>query len=483
MLSRDEILAIYRAGPEAMVALVEKLWATQVTLEQQVQVLAARVAELEARLNQDSHNSHQPPSSDGPAKRPRTRSLRQRSGKKSGGQAGHPGVTRALVDDPDVVIPHMPTVCVGCGAALESVPEAGRERRQVIEIPKPRPEVTEHQAVQKACPVCQTLTAGEFPPEVAQPVQYGPRAKAAGVYLQTYQLLSYERTVEALGDLFGVYPSEGTLTSAQRTAYARLEPVEQAIRDALQEADVAHVDETGIRVAGRTEWAHVMSTHLLTFYAHHAKRGREAFKATGLLLGFGGRRVHDAWAPYLKLPGLYALCNAHLLRELIGLHEETGHAWVQKLIRLLLSMKAAVAQARAAGQTALTPRQRAGFEAAYTHFVTEGLRANPPPKPTGKRGRPKQTPARNLLDRLETHRVAILAFLHDFRVPFDNNQAERDLRMLKVKHKISGCFRSPQGAAYFCRIRGYLSTLRKQDYSILDGLTSVFAGQPYMPRL
>ena len=483
MLSRDEILAIYRAGPEAMVALVEKLWATQVTLEQQVQVLAARVAELEARLNQDSHNSHQPPSSDGPAKRPRTRSLRQRSGKKSGGQAGHPGVTRALVDDPDVVIPHMPTVCVGCGAALESVPEAGRERRQVIEIPKPRPEVTEHQAVQKACPVCQTLTAGEFPPEVAQPVQYGPRAKAAGVYLQTYQLLSYERTVEALGDLFGVYPSEGTLTSAQRTAYARLEPVEQAIRDALQEADVAHVDETGIRVAGRTEWAHVMSTHLLTFYAHHAKRGREAFKAIGLLLGFGGRRVHDAWAPYLKLPGLYALCNAHLLRELIGLHEETGHAWVQKLIRLLLSMKAAVAQARAAGQTALTPRQRAGFEAAYTHFVTEGLRANPPPKPTGKRGRPKQTPARNLLDRLETHRVAILAFLHDFRVPFDNNQAERDLRMLKVKHKISGWFRSPQGAAYFCRIRGYLSTLRKQDYSILDGLTSVFAGQPYMPRL
>jgi len=483
MLSRDEILAIYRAGPEAMVALVEKLWATQVTLEQQVQGLAARVAELEARLNQDSHNSHQPPSSDGPAKRPRTRSLRQRSGKKSGGQAGHPGVTRALVDDPDVVIPHMPTVCVGCGAALESVPEAGRERRQVIEIPKPRPEVTEHQAVQKACPVCQTVTAGEFPPEVAQPVQYGPRAKAAAVYLQTYQLLSYERTVEALGDLFGVYPSEGTLTSAQRTAYARLEPVEQAIRDALQEADVAHVDETGIRVAGRTEWAHVMSTHLLTCYAHHAKRGREAFKAIGLLLGFGGRRVHDAWAPYLKLPGLYALCNAHLLRELIGLHEETGHAWVQKLIRLLLSMKAAVAQARAAGQTALIPRQRAGFEAAYTRFVTEGLRANPPPKPTGKRGRPKQTPARNLLDRLETHRVAILAFLHDFRVPFDNNQAERDLRMLKVKHKISGCFRSPEGAAYFCRIRGYLSTLRKQDYSILDGLTSVFAGQPYMPRL
>ncbi len=238
-----------------------------------------------------------------------------------------------------------------------------------------------------------------------------------------------------------------------------------------------------MRVAGRTEWVHVMSTSRLTFYAHHAKRGHEALEAIGLLLDFVGRRVHDAWAPYLKLPGLYALCNAHLLRELIGLHEDTGQAWVQKLIRLLLRMKAAVAQARAAGQTALSPRQCAGYEAAYTRWVNEGSRANPPPKPTGKRGRPKQAPARNLLDRLDTHREAMLAFLHDFRVPFDNNQAERDLRMLKVKHKVSGCFRGPQGAAYFGRIRGYIATLRKQGYSILDGLTTLFAGQPYRPQL
>jgi transposase len=438
MLSRDEILAIYQAGPEAMVALVEQLLATQATLEQQVAGLTARVAELEARLNKDSHNSHQPPSSDGPAKRPRPRSLRQRSGKKRGGQSGHRGVTRTLVDDPDVVLPHLPTACAECGASLESVPEAGRERRQIIELPKPRPEVTEHQAVQKACPICQTVTAGEFPPEVTQPVQYGPRAKAAAVYLQTYQLLPYERTVEALGDLFGVYPSEGTLTSAQGLAYTRLAPVEQAIQDALRRADVAHVDETSIRVAGRTEWVPVMSTALLTFYAHHAKRGRKAFEAIGLLIGFCGRRVHDAWAPYLNLTGLYALCNAHLLRELIGLHEETGQPWIPKLIKLLLGMKAAVAEARAAGQTALTPKQCAGYDAAYTRFLNEGLQANPPSPPTGKRGRPKQTPARNLLERLGTHRQAILAFMHDVTVPFDNNQAERDLRMLKVKQKVSG---------------------------------------------
>ena len=469
MLSRDEILAIYQAGPDAMVALVEQLLANQATLEQQVTGLTTRVAELEARLNKDSHNSHKPPSSDGPAKRPRVHSLRKRSGKKSGGQEGHPGVTRALVDEPDVLVPHAPTVCAGCGASLANASETGRERRQVIEIPKPRPEVTEHQTVHKACPVCQTVTAGEFPADVTQPVQYGPRTKAAAVYLQTYQLLSYARTVEALNDLFGVAPSEGTLAIAQGTASIRLEPVERAIQDALRQADVAHVDETGIRVAHRTEWVHVMSTTTLTFYAHHAKRGREAFEAIGLLLNFGGRRVHDAWGPYLTLAGLYALCNAHLLRELIGLHEETGQAWAQKLIRLLLKMKAAVAEAQAVGQTTLSSKQCAGYEAAYTRCLNEALRAHPPPKPTGKRGRPKQTPARNLLDRLETHRAAILAFLHDFRVPFDNNQAERDLRMLKVKHKVSGCFRSPDGADAFCRIRGYVSTLRKQGYSILAG--------------
>jgi len=497
MLRRDEIRAIYDAGPEAIVALVEQLLVTQAALEEQVkvlttqaqvltaqaQVLTARVQVLEAQLNKDSHNSSKPPSSDGPAKRPHPRSLRLQSGKPSGGQEGHSGQTRLLVDDPQVVIPHVPKVCGCCGRPLTAATEVGRERRQVIEIPRPRPEVTEHQAIQKRCPFCETVTTAEFPPEVSQLVQYGPRTKAVAVYLQTYQLLPYERTAEAMRDLFGICPSEGTLATAQQTAYTRLAGVEQAIRGSLRKADVVHADESGVRVAGHTAWVHVVSTAFLTFYAHHAKRGSVAIEAIGLLVKFAGRRVHDAWVAYLNLTGLYALCNAQLLRELISLCEETEQAWLQKLIRLLLSMKAAVAQAHTAGQTALSPKQLAGYEAAFTRFVTEGLRANPPPKPTGKRGRPKQTTARNLLDRLVTHRAAVLAFLHDFRVPFDNNQAERDLRMFKVKQKVSGCFRSSDGADYFCRIRGYLSTLRKQDYSILDGLTSVFEGQPYMPRL
>lgn len=463
-----------------MVAWVQQLFDTR---DQQLADVTARVAQLESRQNKDSHNSSKPPASDGLAKKPHSRSLRRRSGKKSGGQNGHPGVTRLLVDDPEVVVVHAPRICRGCGASLTLAATVEQDRRQVIEIPAPHPVVTEHQALHKACAVCRTVTVGTFPPEVAQPVQYGPRLKAVMVYLQVHQLLSFERLVEALRDLFGIEPSEGTLASAQTLAYLRLAPVERAIHGALRQAAVANVDETGIRVAGRTEWVHVFSTAELTFYAHHAKRGLAAFEAIGLLVGFLGRRVHDSWAPYLSLPGLYALCNAHLLRELIGRSEDTQQAWLQALIQLLLNMQTAVITAKAAGQTELRPKQRAGFEAAYTRITNEGLRANPPSPPTGKAGHRKQTPTRNLLDRLVAHRPAVLAFLYDFRVPFDNNQAERDLRMLKVKLKVSGCFRSSAGADQFCRIRGYISTLRKQGYSVLDGLTSLFTGEPLMPEL
>ena len=483
MLSRDEILAIYAAGPEAVVQLVEALLATQVELRQQIATLTTRVTELEARLNRDSHNSHKPPSSDGLGKKPpRPHSLRKRSGKKSGGQTGHPGVTLALVDDPTDCQVWAPLVCRACGASLATADSVVRERRQVIDLPLPKLEIVEHQVLHKACPQCQAVTAGTFPPEVPQLVQYGPSVKAAAVYLQIGQFLSYERTIETLRDLFGVAPSEGTLTTAQAIAYTRLEPVEVAVVAALREQAVLTVDETGVRVTPALHWIHVAGTDTLTYYAHHTKRCLVAVKAIGVLIGFTGRRVHDAMAAYLKLPGLYALCNAHLLRELTALVEDMGQAWAASLIRLLVHMKDAVAAARAVGQTELPMRQRAGYEAAYTRLIQLGEQANPPP-PTGRRGRPKQTPARNLLDRLIAHRGAILAFLYDFDVPFDNNRAERDLRMIKVKLKVSRCFRSPAGAAYFCRIRGYISTLRKQDCSIFEGLVSVFAGQPYMPQL
>ncbi len=481
MLSRDEILTAYAVGPEALAQLVETI---QSQMGQQIATLTARVAELEARLNKDSHNSSKPPSSDGLSKKPaRSRSLRRRSGKTSGGQPGHPGTNLKLLDHPTERHAWAPAACRGCGASLAEAEVVQRERRQTVDLPQPRLEIVEHEAQHKLCPGCQLVTAGEFPSEITQVIAYGPRLKAALVYLQSAQLLSQERAVETLGELHGIRPSEGTLNTAQAIAYTRLAPVEQAIRTGLRQQAVLTVDESGMRVAGKLHWLHVAGSDQLTYYAHHVNRGLKAIQAIGLLMGYAGRRVHDALAAYLKLPGDYALCNAHLLRELIALSEDTQQPWTASLIRLLVRMKAAVAEAREAGLTALPARQRAGYEAAYTRLTQIGERANPTAPLTGKRGRTKQTPAWNLLDRLSTHRKAILAFLHDFAVPFDNNRAERDLRMIKVKLKVSGCFRSTAGADYFCRIRGYIATLRKQGYSVFEGLVSVFAGQPYMPRL
>lgn len=380
MLNRDEICAIYTAGSEAVVQLVEALLTTQTELRQQVATLTTRVAELEARLNKDSHNSHKPPSSDGLGKKPHPHSLRKRTGKKSGGQIGHPGVTLTLVDDPTDYQVWAPLVCSACGAPLAKADIVARERRQVIDVPAPKLEIVEHQVLHKACPQCQAVTAGSFPPDVSQPVQYGPHVKAAAVYLQVGQFLSYERTSETLRDLFGVMPSEGTLTTAQATAYTCLEPIETAIVAKLKEQRVLTVDETGVRVMQTLHWIHVAGTDTLTYYAHHAKRGLVAIQAIGVLIGFGGRRVHDAMAAYLKLPGLYALCNAHLLRELTALVEDTGQAWAASLIRLLVSLKDAVAEARATGQTELPTRQRAGYEAAYTRLIQAGEQANPPPR-------------------------------------------------------------------------------------------------------
>lgn len=484
MLSRDEILAIYAAGPEAVVQAIETLQTAQVQLLQQVGLLTARVAELEARLNKDSHNSSKPPSSDGLAKKPaRTRSQRRRSGKKSGGQKGHPGAHLAWSDHPTHQEVFAPSACRACGTSLAEAKVVKCERRQRVDLPEPKLDITDYEAQHRECPACHAVTAGEFPADVPPGVSYGPRAKTAMVYLRTAQFLSAERTAETLGELFGLWASEGTQETAHSTAHTTLEPVVEALKTALKHQTGLTVDESGLRVAGRLHWIHVMGTDHLTYYAQHPKRGTKAIEAIGVLPGFKGWMMHDALPAYLKLEGRHALCNSHLLRELTAIHENTGQAWSSRLCRLLVRMHRAVAQAREAGLTSLPARQLAQYEALYTRLVHLGETANPMAPPSGKRGRTKQTPARNLLNRLITQRQAVLAFLYDFDVPFDNNRAERDLRMVKVKLKVSGCFRSPEGADMFCRIRSYIATLRKQGYSVFDGLVSVFTGQPYMPRL
>ena len=486
----EELLAIYHAGPEAMVALVEALLDHLAALE-------ARVQTLEDRQALDSHNSSKPPSSDW--RKPAPRSLRPppgTSGRQTGGQPGHPGTTLRLVDTPDQLVVHRPAQCAACGAELAGVAagptRVGAERRQVVDLPPLALAVTEHRVARVACPTCGVETAGAFPVGVTQPVQYGDRLQALAVYLHAYQLLPYARTVEVLDDLFGAAPSEGTMQAAETTCFHGLAPTEAAIQGAVQQATTAHFDETSLRVAGQREWLHVASTPTLTHYGVHSKRGRDATDAIGILPGFTGTATHDAWAPYFTYDACaHALCNAHLLRELVYLHEQHHQGWADELATLLVTGKDLVDTARAAGQEHLDASTRATLAAHYDHLLAQGRAANPLPAPPPegtppappRRGKRKQTKAQNLLDRLGTHRHEVLAFLDDFAVPFDNNQAERDLRMMKVQQKISGGFRSPAGAAAFARIRGYLSTLRKQGLPVLHALEGVFAGSPLVPHL
>lgn len=475
-LSREEFQAIYDAGPDAAYALIERLWTQQAEV---IERLEARVKTLEDRLSQDSHTSSKPPSSDPPAKK--TRSLRGRSDRKPGGQPGHEGKTLPLVEMPDAVIVHPLTACPHCETTLETAPLVTVERRQVVELPPIQAHITEHQAEVKQCPHCGAISRGVFPAEVTAPVQYGPRLQAVGVYLTGYELLPYGRSGELMADLFGVPLSEGTLYRFMQAASEELRPTEMALKGALAKAAVAHFDETGGRIAGKLHWFHIASTERLTHYAWHAKRGQAAMTEIGILPGFLGIACHDAWASYFAFPSPHSLCNGHHLRELAFLVERHSQPWAEAMAALLREAYRAVEAAKVRGETALDPRIVEGFERRYREQIAEGYAANPPPERVpGRRGKVKQSTARNLLDRLSRYEPETLRFLHDFRVPFDNNQAERDVRMLKVQQKVSGGFRSEAGAKAFCRVRGYLSTARKQGHNILVALVEVFRSQPLL---
>jgi transposase len=314
-------------------------------------------------------------------------------------------------------------------------------------------------------------------------VQYGAAFGAVGVYLVQQQLLPYERACEVIQDLLGPTMSVGTLQGLVQRCAEQLEGVEQEIKAALTRAQVLHQDETGLYVAGQRHWMHVSSTPQLTHYAVHPKRGQEALEAIGILPTFQGVSVHDGWGSYWRYDCEHALCNVHLLRDLTFVEEEEQQAWATQMKDLLLDIKAAVEQARAAGRTCLNPLEGEDWKAQYAALLTEGYQANPPDPPpqVAKKGRRKQSAARNLLDRLSTHQDAVLRFLDNFAVPFDNSLAERDIRMVKVQQKVSGCFRSLLGAQAFCRIRGYLSTLRKQAMPLLTALEQALVGHPVSP--
>ena len=471
-LSEDEIRAVYRQGEDAVVSLVTQLL-------ERLDSVESRLEALEKRPKKTSRNSHKPPSGDGFGKR--TKSLRVKSDKPSGGQPGHPGNTLTWSETVDWVEAHDVTNCRGCGASLKTVPTEGWLARQVMDIPSIEVMVTEHQVAVKSCHHCGQRNQGEFPPEASNVVQYGPRLKGMMVYLLDGQLLPAQRTCEVLSDLLGVQVSEGTLYTSRTQCFERLASVEQSIHEILVTSPKVHFDETGLRVNGKLWWLHVACTNGLTYYFVHPKRGQVAMDEMAILPEFSGKAIHDGWKSYQGYDCEHFLCNAHHLRELRYMLERYEQWWAYQLSLLLVTILTQVQAAKADGKIALPLDQIRGFENRYADILAQGFETNPMPTPplntAKKRGRIKRSPPRNLLERLKSQQASVLGFMHDFDVPFDNNQAERDVRMMKLKQKISGCFRSVDGARMFCRIRGYFSTLRKYDQPILATLIRVFSGQ------
>lgn len=479
LFNPDAVSAVYAQGEAAVLALVRALY------EQNAQ-LSARVSALENQQSKDSRSSSKPPSSDGFGKK--TRSLRPKGERKSGGQPEHPGSTLAWSSEVDEVVTHGVTTCCGCGECLIEVPVERVIRRQVHDLPPLSVDVTEHQGEVKSCPQCGVENQASFPSEVRGPVQYGSRLKGLMVYLLDGQLLPSGRTGEILREVFGVTVSEATLYNSRAQGFEKLSEISTAIQAAIVQSDVVHFDETGLRVSGKLWWLHVACTSGLTYYFVHSKRGQAAMDAMDILPHFEGKAIHDGWKSYLGYWCEHFLCNAHHLRELTFVLERFEQVWAFQMSVLLCTIHQQVIASKAEGHTALPPEQAQAFEKRYQAILNQGLLANPLPLPPDpetpkKRGRPKQSVPKNLIDRLQSKQASVLGFMHNFDVPFDNNQAERDVRMMKLKQKISGCFRTPKGAQMFCRIRGYISTLRKQGIDLLDALVSLFMGAPVAPVL
>jgi transposase len=472
---------------EELAGLVVELRVEMAALWADNERLRAENAELRARLGKNSRNSAKPPSSDGLDK-PAPKSLRTRSGRRPGGQGGHRGQTLCQVGDPAEILRHEPVCCRGCGSGLAGAAEVGRERRQVFDLPEITLRVREHQLIKRRCG-CGVVTGGDAPDGVAAPVQYGPAVAAIAVYLYAGQFLSKDRTATAMGELFGAAMSGGTVAALTGRAAARLQApggFTGQVRDAIAGASVAHFDETGMRVQGRLRWVHSASTGKYVLITVHDKRGVEAMNAAGVLPVFTGIAVHDGWAPYdTYTAATHARCNAHLLRELqavIDHHTATAPAgtwcWAAQAAGALRTMKHLIDDALARDDGTLT-----GLDAAAMAEAKHDFRAAARFGVKATRGRATKLDkdhnalARRMLARHDDH----LRFTVDARVPFDNNASEREIRMIKVRQKVSGCLRTLSGAEQFVTIRSYLATVAKHGIALLHALTQLTTGHPWLP--
>lgn len=456
---KQALLELIKKDPEAVVELLLDLM--------------ERVELLEQKLATNSRNSSKPPSSDGYNK-PKPKSLRKKGRRKSGGQPGHTGKTLEIIKDPDRIIKHTLSRCPISGESLTDKDIVNIIKRQVFDLPEPKLLVDEHWIYQYRNSSGRLVTA-EVPAGVSAPVQYGKRFQSWLVYLNDYQLVPLNRIRQMCADLYGYWISEDTILKARQQCYEHLEGFERQVKQILGNCSLAHADETGLKIDGKNHWLHTLCNERYTFLAIHAKRGYEALKDLGILESFAGRLVHDCWAAYFRLENCaHSLCNPHLIRELVFAEEQLKQTWATKMKQLLQD---AYDYSKAA-KGSVAHQSKQSWHVRYGKIIAEGYRENPliddPPGTKKKRGRKKKTKSRNLLERMEKYRDEILAFIWDARIPFSNNQAEQDIRMVKVKQKISGGFRTLPNAEIFARIRSYISTQQKHGVMAWDALAKAF---------
>lgn len=430
----------------------------------------------------NSKNSSKPPSSDGYAK-PSPKSRRGRSGKKPGKQPGAPGKNLAPVTDPDEIVDHPPDHCEECGDDLADSPVTGEIRRQVFDLPPVEVTTVEHRAQRKRC-TCGHETTGLFPPEATGPTCYGPNLRALVCYLVVRQHIPIKRVAELLADGYGIPVSTGTIVAMVHEGAKRLDDFLAALRDQLSRADVAHADETGLRVEASLYWVHSVSNASLTLYHLNKKRGTVAMDAMGVLEHLSGVLVHDGWYSYRKYTAVsHALCNAHHLRELDAVAEVEGQGWATDMVALLAGTWHRVLDLKETGATSVSVTELATIRTSYDKIIAAGHVVNPAPPPSGKRGRTRKSKAANLLGRLDLYTDDVLRFATDFRVGFDNNEAERQVRMVKVQQKISGGFRTKAGATAWLAVRSYLATVMKNGENPLGALQRLMVADPWMPPI
>ena len=454
------------------------------SLTQSVSELNQTIKELQEQLKMNSKNSSKPPSSDGLQKPPvnKNLSLRQSSGKKQGGQTGHQGTNLSVIANPDHIEHHMAPECESCpyhDTCLEHA--CVKETRHVIDAVVDVNVIAHEQILVNNCPLHGGKKQGNFPSDIKATVQYGPNLNALVVALTTVGAVSINRTHEILGSVFNIPLATGTISNMVSRLAESLAGTRERIRQQMISLGLIHCDETGTRVEGKTIWVHNASNSEFTYLTISTRRGKVGMDEADVLPYYHGIIVHDCWSSYWLYENLtHGICCAHLLRELNGVEQNhPEQTWATKFKDLILSMKKVRDKAAEQGKTELSYYHLHKFDKQYDEIIRKAYEENPIPITTEKkRGKKKKGKVASLISRLDIYKESVCLFAKNLCVPFDNNQAERDIRMVKVKTKVSGCFRSMQGAQDYLTIMSYVGTAKKHRINAYEAIRNAVAGTP-----